>query len=684
MFTVVALCLPVIAATFFSNSFFRLGNLRPGEVVYVDTAQIAHAGHVSPASSSTTTITPGATTTGTPQPGCTPSFNAAISITDSSFNPSSITVAPATRVTWTNNGTRRHRVRDINHVLFDSDDLQPGQSFSYVFCTPGTYEYEDARDGFRGVVIVSGTPPTGTVTAQPTGSATAQPTGSATAQPTGSVTAQPTGTPGGGLVHVSIFNDDEFSPPHITVQSGTTVRWTNYHDDEHTVTSPGNFNSGDIHPGQFWDHTFIVNGTYNYFCAYHPEMQGSVTVIGGPTATPQPTGTPGGGTQNVVIQDFAFQPQNLNIVVGTTVRWTNNDPYPHTATSPGNFDSGTLNQGQSYQHTFNTPGTYNYFCAVHPNMTGSIIVSGSSGTPQPTQTGQPQPTQTQTQVPTRTQTRTAQPTTTPAPGIVPVNILNGAYSPSTITVQAGTTVRWTNSDPYPHTVTSTDNPPRFDSGTLNQGQSWQYTFNTPGTYEYYCTLHGRFMVGYVVVVPAGSCTVSFSDVPTDHTFYPYVRCLACQNILGGYSDGTFRPGNPITRGQLSKIVANAAGFNEAISGQSFSDVPPTHTFYVYIERLARRGIIGGYSDGTFRSGDNATRGQIAKIVANAAGFREPISGQTFEDVPPTHTFYVYIERMARRGIIGGYSDGTFRPDNTATRGQVAKIVANTFFPDCQP
>ena len=193
-----------------------------------------------------------------------------------------------------------------------------------------------------------------------------------------------------------------------------------------------------------------------------------------------------------------------------------------------------------------------------------------------------------------------------------------------------------------------------------------------------------------LVQPAGEptptptiCPLQFTDVPPDHTFYPFIRCLACQGILSGYADGTFLPGNDVTRGQLAKIVSNASGFIEDVEGQTFSDVPPDHTFYDYVERIAVRGIISGYSDGTFRPQNNATRGQIAKIVANAASFSEPITGQTFSDVPPDHTFYEFIERMAQRNIIGGYSDGTFRPQNNATRGQTAKIVANTFFPGCQ-
>ncbi len=187
----------------------------------------------------------------------------------------------------------------------------------------------------------------------------------------------------------------------------------------------------------------------------------------------------------------------------------------------------------------------------------------------------------------------------------------------------------------------------------------------------------------VYVVSVGTLP-RFIDVPPGSTFYTYIECLASRGIIGGYSDGTFRPDNFVTRGQLSKIVANAAGFSEPVSGQTFSDVPPSHPFYVYIERMARRGIIGGYSDGTFRPDNNATRGQISKIVANSASIQDPIPSnrQTFSDVPPTHPFWVYIERLAGRGILGGYSDGTFRPDNNATRGQTAKIVSNAFFPGC--
>jgi plastocyanin len=79
----------------------------------------------------------------------------------------------------------------------------------------------------------------------------------------------------------------------------------------------------------------------------------------------------------VVIDNFAFSPRTLTVAAGTKVTWTNRDDVPHTATStrkPRLFDSGTLDTDDTYSHVFVTPGTYDYFCAVHPHMTGRIVV----------------------------------------------------------------------------------------------------------------------------------------------------------------------------------------------------------------------------------------------------------------------------------------------------------------------
>ncbi|HJV76946.1 MAG TPA: cupredoxin family copper-binding protein [Paludibacter sp.] len=90
---------------------------------------------------------------------------------------------------------------------------------------------------------------------------------------------------------------------------------------------------------------------------------------------------------------------------------------------------------------------------------------------------------------------------TPTPGTNSVTIQNMAFSPATITVTAGATVKWTNMDAIAHTVTS--DTPLFDSGSLVTNGVYSYTFTTAGTYNYHCTFHSM-MTGKVIVNAASS------------------------------------------------------------------------------------------------------------------------------------------------------------------------------------
>ena len=93
--------------------------------------------------------------------------------------------------------------------------------------------------------------------------------------------------------------------------------------------------------------------------------------------TPEPgTSTTGSSGVEVAIKDFAFNPPDLSIKVGTTVTWTNNDGVGHTVTSTdGVFESGVLAKGQTFSYTFNTAGTFPYHCTPHQNMTATITVT---------------------------------------------------------------------------------------------------------------------------------------------------------------------------------------------------------------------------------------------------------------------------------------------------------------------
>jgi hypothetical protein len=180
------------------------------------------------------------------------------------------------------------------------------------------------------------------------------------------------------------------------------------------------------------------------------------------------------------------------------------------------------------------------------------------------------------------------------------------------------------------------------------------------------------------------CSISFSDVSSSDYFYEAVRYLSCHGSVTGYDDGTFRPYNLTTRGQLAKIVVLAMGLPiYTPQNQTFMDVPPDHPFYRYVETAQHAGIVSGYGCGAgcleYRPDNNITRGQLSKVVVLAAGWTLVVpSTPTFRDLPASDAFYGYVETAYQGAIISGYGCGTgcleFRPGNNATRGQISKIV----------
>ena len=88
-----------------------------------------------------------------------------------------------------------------------------------------------------------------------------------------------------------------------------------------------------------------------------------------------PASGPATGGDRVTIEDFTYKPSELKVRSGTTVTFTNEDGFAHTVTAKDkSYDSENLGEGQSFERTYDEPGTYEYFCAIHNSMTGSVVV----------------------------------------------------------------------------------------------------------------------------------------------------------------------------------------------------------------------------------------------------------------------------------------------------------------------
>jgi len=184
----------------------------------------------------------------------------------------------------------------------------------------------------------------------------------------------------------------------------------------------------------------------------------------------------------------------------------------------------------------------------------------------------------------------------------------------------------------------------------------------------------------------GPCGMRFTDVSDTFWAYPYISYLYCRGIIGGYPDGTFRPANPLTRGQFSKMVV--LGHDWTLYNPyfpSFTDVPSSDTFYQYIETAHLRDVVGGYQDGTFRPGNSVTRGQATKMLVIAHGWAliDPAT-PSFPDVPRGHWSYKYVETAFSRGVVSARNDGLFGPDEVIVRAELCKMLALTMQAGLRP
>jgi hypothetical protein len=167
--------------------------------------------------------------------------------------------------------------------------------------------------------------------------------------------------------------------------------------------------------------------------------------------------------------------------------------------------------------------------------------------------------------------------------------------------------------------------------------------------------------------------ILFNDVPASHWANAYIAKLFSKGIISGYSDGSFSPAASVTRAEFAKMVCFAMDYMlDDPAKASFSDVPYDNWAYRYIETAKSRGVITGYTDGTFGPNKKITRAEITKVIAEVLGLSPGTS--SLKDINKNWASD-YITACVKAGIVSGYADGTFRPANTATRAEAVKIIA---------
>lgn len=184
--------------------------------------------------------------------------------------------------------------------------------------------------------------------------------------------------------------------------------------------------------------------------------------------------------------------------------------------------------------------------------------------------------------------------------------------------------------------------------------------------------------GIVKNIPVTVKEATATPVPTvKPTDAPVINTEYTKPYASGYDDGSFLPNNNITRGELAAMIARLSYGDDLPDGMyqaSFPDVDSDAWFNKYIGYLEDKDVLSGYEDGTFRPMDTITRGEISAVIARAQRYDLISYNGIFTDVTENDWAKDYIETLADKNIVSGYEDGTFGPYSPLTRAEAVAII----------
>jgi hypothetical protein len=172
-------------------------------------------------------------------------------------------------------------------------------------------------------------------------------------------------------------------------------------------------------------------------------------------------------------------------------------------------------------------------------------------------------------------------------------------------------------------------------------------------------------------------------------FYVEELAGAVPEIVRGYGGGIYRPQQAVTRDQLAVYIARAVGLDASGgTGTVFQDVPADFWAVAAIEACAAAGIVGGYPNYSFHPTEPVTRAGMCKFIANGRAYVDPgflipeeVTDAPFPDVPADHWAAPWVTACLWSGIVQGYPNGNYQPDEGVNRGQMAVFVWRGFLRD---
>ncbi|QSS99802.1 S-layer homology domain-containing protein [Pontibacillus sp. ALD_SL1] len=176
---------------------------------------------------------------------------------------------------------------------------------------------------------------------------------------------------------------------------------------------------------------------------------------------------------------------------------------------------------------------------------------------------------------------------------------------------------------------------------------------------------------------------AFSDVTVDTPHYEHINALYQKGIISGFEDGEFKRDEYVPRSQAAEMIFNALGLEEVDDLSSFTFTDVNDRLKGEIQALVNEEVFDGHSETDFGYGENLTREQMAKIIAEAFDLpQKNVPDADFTDLMDTK-LYPFINAVAAAGVVDGYEDGSFGVGDPIKRGDFAKMLHNVL-PDPVP
>ncbi|CAM4370855.1 hypothetical protein FHS16_002884 [Paenibacillus endophyticus] len=170
--------------------------------------------------------------------------------------------------------------------------------------------------------------------------------------------------------------------------------------------------------------------------------------------------------------------------------------------------------------------------------------------------------------------------------------------------------------------------------------------------------------------------VAFTDTAS-HWASKDIGIASRLQIIEGFQDGGFKPNASVTRAEFSAMIVRAFGLGKASTGTSFSDLDSQNWSSAYIESLASSGIINGYQDGTFKPNNDITRAEMLTVISrivNLKALSQNDAPAVFSDISDEYWAKAAIEEAAGAGMINGVSTNQFAPENKSTRAEALTLI----------